>query len=162
MSKVLVLIGGAPHHGTSAVAAALYRSGVHMEVDQPGFELDRPGHRPEGLPDSEIHDLKYPTYEIVSISMGFNRSWIEGTCGHTFNPPHPDVIRIKLEQAVFIASFYGLIPNFPFALKDPRFTFLFSSWKSVLKGQDKSLKIVPVMVVRPPIEGASALVKRKY
>jgi len=156
MSDTLYLIGGMHRNGTSALASGLYASGLSMEFEQQGLELLLPGQNLEGAPKDE-----YDLYEIRNIYQ-FNERLLGYSSGAVDNPPLEENITIKFDQILFILSVFDFIPKFPFAIKDPRFTFTFSIWKKVLNAHHKNLKVVPLFAVRSPLEGAMALKKREH
>ncbi len=155
----LFLIGGAPRSGTSAVAGVLYHCGLHMEFDHRALELQVPG-RPGAMRDATRSDGKYDLYEVSKV-FSFNESILNRCYGGLDNPPPESMLKIDFDLLAVMATLGSLIPKFPFALKDPRFAFTFSLWKRALE-KSHQMEIIAVMVIRHPLEGAKALLKRGH
>ena len=168
MSKILYLIGGLPNSGTSALAGSLFNCGLGMEFKEKTLKLFK-GDESSG----EKSDLSYDLYEIHAVMESNEKilrglgNWgnltrlICGSSGSMVNPPYPECIALDYMNASFILLMLERVPHFPFAIKDPRFVFLFKAWKTLIEAGG-AIAVRPILSVRPPLEGARSLVKRRW
>lgn len=151
----LFLICGLNRSGTSTLTGALARSGVSLDFEQPGLE---PGLHKD---DPQRPDGGYESYEIPAI-LELTRQILQRHYASQNYPPPGDDIRLTVPEILTIVALTDAIPRFPFALKDPVFTFLFKAWKRVVEDHLADIEVVPIATVRHPAVQAEALLRRGF
>ncbi|MCF6436727.1 hypothetical protein [Pseudoalteromonas sp. MMG022] len=170
-NNTLYLMGGMPKSGTSCLAGALYELGLEMNLGNvnANLQLFAPSSGEEFITED-----KYYMYESGGL-MTLNEQMLRGAIsgwehystarnpgsGSMLNPPHVDSLWMD-ERVLSIISSFAMtsLKEFPFGIKDPRITFLYSIWA---KGVELAgIKAKGIFSVRPPLSAAHALVTRGW
>jgi hypothetical protein len=151
----LYLVIGLNRSGTSVLTKALAACGVALDFEQPAL------HPGLWKADTSRADGGYESHEIPAV-MDIVRQIAARAGGDQNKPAITDETTFALCDALAVGGLLGLIPRFPFAIKDPLLTFQFPQWKRIARECSTPIAARPIVSLRHPLANAHALLKRGF